>query len=331
MDARPDEVRISLMSTVFADNPCKLTGGNKLRQLAVGAARRLSGATVGRGRIQLAKFDMSVANLGAEFEGARLVHLSDPHCGPTASQERLRRHVEIINLLDADFVVITGDFVTIGHRGYAKRVAEILGRLRAKVAKVACLGNHDYGLWHPSGLGRSRGLPEALSRHLNGAGIHVLRNTSRTFFRGEAAIQFVGVEDYWTPMFDPREAFDLVDVDTPTIALAHNPDAAIEMAAWKPDWILSGHTHGQATPASRFWDIVYPTRFKQFVAGRYHVGNRTRLYVNSGLGTTVDFWRGFSPEVTLFTLVREDAPLGASQGGRDRPVKVRDTLAYRQR
>jgi predicted MPP superfamily phosphohydrolase len=257
---------------------------------------------------------MPLPGLAREFEGARLVHISDLHCSPIVAERHLRRCVEIINLLEPDFVAITGDFLTTGPRYWAARVAAVLRNLAPKVGTVACLGNHDYGVWHPCGLGRVRGLPEFLSERLAHAGLFVLRNGCRTFFRGDSAIQFVGLEDYWTPAFDAEAAFEYVDADSPTVALTHNPDAAPQVAAHGADWILAGHTHGKATPPGGFWDAVYPTRFRKFVAGEYALGPH-RLYVNRGVGSTLTYRRPHKAEITLFTLCPADrSPLAGRLG-----------------
>jgi len=242
-------------------------------------------------------------NLSHEFAGATIAHLTDLHCNPIASEDRIARCVEMVNALDVDFVVLTGDFITTGPRTYAKRAARVLKGMKARVAKLACLGNHDYNIWHPSGLGHCRRLADSLIDELAQADIDVLRNRSRLFFRGESVLQFVGVEDFWTPHFDPKTAMDMVDRDSPSIAMVHNPDGAPAMAACGAHWILSGHTHGQATPSTRFWDIVYPTRHKRFVAGEYALGRGRYVYVNRGVGNGVHIGRCSRPEITLFVLV----------------------------
>lgn len=245
---------------------------------------------------------MPLENLGWEFNSTRLVHLSDLHCGTLVGEKHLQRYVEIVNSLDADFVALTGDFITTGSRRHAKAVARVLRDLRVNKAVVACLGNHDYGLWHPKGWGGTAGVADFLSDELANAGVIVLRNTSRAFFAGESVLQFVGVEDYWSSNYDPRSAFELLDPDSPAITLAHNPDAAPQLAAMGADWILAGHTHGKVTPDTRFWNAVYPTRHKRFVGGRYAIEAGRHLYVNRGIGNTLRICRDHRPEITLFTL-----------------------------
>ncbi|MCY2928244.1 MAG: hypothetical protein NTV86_01875 [Planctomycetota bacterium] len=189
-------------------------------------------------------------------------------------------------------------------------------------------GNHDYGLWHPNGVGGRDGMADFLSDELGNAGVVVLRNASRAFFAGESVLQFVGVDDYWSRLYDPEAAFDLVDYDAPVIGLSHNPDGAPQLAALGAEWILSGHTHGNPTPDTRFWDIVYPTRHKQFVGGRYGLGRGRDLYVNRGIGNKRRAAREHRPEITLFTLQAVARPSTADIAGlvpasHDRRIRIR--------
>ena len=92
---------------------------------------------------------MPLGNLDLEFDGTRLVHLSDLHHGTLVREKHLHRYVEIVNSLEADFVAITGDFITTSARQHARAVAGVLPDLRVNKAVVACLGNHDYGRWPP--------------------------------------------------------------------------------------------------------------------------------------------------------------------------------------
>lgn len=252
--------------------------------------------------VRVEQLTMPLADLGWEFDGARLAHLSDLHCGTLVREKHLRRYVEMVNDMDVDFAVVTGDFITTGSRRHARDVARALSHLRVSTAVVACLGNHDYGLWHPKGLGGVNGMADFLSGELARAGVTVLRNNSRAFFRGESVLQFAGVEDYWSSLYDPQALFEMVDPDAPVITLTHNPDAAPELATQADGWILSGHTHGKPTPDSRFWDVVYPTQFKQFVGGQYNLGRSNRLYVNRGIGNAWRVRLEHRPEITLFTL-----------------------------
>lgn len=245
--------------------------------------------------------DMPLPNLGANLRGKTLAQISDLHCSPIVMERYLRQCVDLLNSLEVDFVAITGDFIT-GRWCYARRIARILRTLNPKIATLACLGNHDYGVFHPNGFGGIHGMSEYVAERLSHADIFIMLNESRTFRCGSAAIQFVGVEDYWASQFDPHLAFETVDRDLPTVALCHNPDAAISLARCGADWVLSGHTHGTARGETKLGDLVMPTNHKRFAAGQYDLGGGKRLYVNRGLGYARRISLNARPEITLFTL-----------------------------
>ena len=135
--------------------------------------------------------------------------------------------------------------------------------LEPRLATVASLGNHDFGVaW------RQMDVAERVGEVLRGAGITVLRNEVIDV-RG---LQIAGLGDYWTPDFGPprpigsllsappsepgapavREAADVlgrIERARATIVLCHNPDAADE-PIWGDleGWILAGpRTAGDAS------------------------------------------------------------------------------------
>ncbi len=263
----------------------------------------LGGLYVGRPRrewFRIEKMDMRLPHLGRDLDGTTLVHLSDLHLSPIVMERYLRNCVRMVNELQPDFVALTGDFVT-GPKHYVRRVAGILKDLHPRVATVACLGNHDYGLWHPGGLGHSRDLANYVYEQLSHADIFVMMNETRTFRQGSAAIQFVGLEDYWSDRFDPELAFEMARPDLPTVALLHNPDPAEAVARQGAQWILAGHKHGRELKNHRLADWIFPTRHKHYFAGRYRV-DEASLYVNRGIGYARRVNINARPEIALFTL-----------------------------
>jgi len=282
--------------------------------------RRASGSP-GPQDVPLSLLELPLTGLGAGWVGAKLVHLTDLHCGPAVPVSYLTGCVDRVNEMDPDFVVVTGDLITAGLRRYARVAAEVLSRLRPTVAAMVVLGNHDYGLWHPNGLGGVRGLAEYVTDALEDAGLVVLANESRDFFRNGSAVQFVGTEDLWSGRYDADRAFAHTRVAAPAIALTHNPDAAGGLARRGAQWILAGHTHGRRTPNTPLLNALFPTEMRHFVAGQYALGGGSHLYVNTGLSYS---WRrgaaGLS-EIALFTLRSLASGLPVAQDVR-RPVGV---------
>ncbi|HOD84717.1 MAG: putative metallophosphoesterase [Planctomycetes bacterium ADurb.Bin126] len=252
--------------------------------------------------LRIERRDMPLRGLSPEFEDARLAHVADLHCSPIVLESYLRQCVDTINAMGVDFVAVTGDFIT-GPKCYARRVARVLRHLAPKVATVACLGNHDYGIFHPKGLGSARDLHCYVSEQLAHADLFVMLNESRTFRRGGASLQFVGVEDLWSPHYDPDQAFGHVQADAPVIGLCHNPDAAHDLSHRGAQWILAGHTHGTCIRSTAIRKLALPASFHYF-AGHYDLGDGSNLYVNRGLGYGKRVNLNSRPEITVFTLKR---------------------------
>ncbi len=254
---------------------------------------------------------MPLAGLNGRLNGIRIAHISDLHCGPFVLDGYLANCMDMVNEMNPDFVCVTGDLIT-GAKPLARRVAKVLGRLRPRIATVACLGNHDYGLIHPRGAGEMRGLADCLERHLTDAGIYVLRNESAVFRIGNGErIQFVGLEDLWSRHWDPMAAFRRIARDLPTITLCHNPDASERVFARGAEWILAGHTHGKVVPNGRLTDLLWPMACKHLSAGAYTLGPGRHVYVNRGLAHSRRIGPQQRQEITLMNLC---------------PAKVRTTV-----
>jgi hypothetical protein len=223
------------------------------------------------------------------------------HCSNTVSEEYLRRCVQRINRLEADIVVITGDFVTHDMRGiYKKKIVDILSRLRSSMGIFACLGNHDYGVmtsWQP-GKKHSR---DYIENGLQDLGIEVLRNRSHRLNQQEQDIHLVGLGDMWARDFRPDKAFEGIEKDKTTLVLSHNPDTIEHLHSYNAQVVMCGHTHGGQVRMP-FWGPPFvPVKNKQYVSGMFTVGDKL-LYVNRGLGRLGRIRFNCRPEITVFTL-----------------------------
>jgi predicted MPP superfamily phosphohydrolase len=231
--------------------------------------------------------EVVVDRLPAALDGLRVVQLTDLHCGPFVSEQRVAGWVERANALRGDLVALTGDFIAWGG-GYVKAVARALGGLRAPRGVFACMGNHDY---FGSGAG------ERLVAALEAQGIEVLRNRSRALAGG---LTVAGVDDAWSRRFDLRRALD--GAGGFTLLLCHDPAAFPRIAAARVPFTLSGHTHaGQfAVPGVARWNLA--ALITRYSAGLYREAD-SALYVSSGLGTTGPPLRiGTRAEIAVLTL-----------------------------
>ncbi|MFP4106991.1 MAG: metallophosphoesterase [Phycisphaerae bacterium] len=246
--------------------------------------------------------DMPMHGLSAAWTGSTIAHISDLHCSPIVGTDYLLNCVEAVNQLRPDFVCITGDLIT-GHNGYARKIARVLRALRPRVATLAVLGNHDYGVMHPCGAGEIRGQADYLTDQMQRAGVHVLRNEAKVFTAEDgSSIQFVGTDDCWSSCWDPVRAFARATPHLPTVTLCHNPDGGKQLYELGAEWVLAGHTHGKVTADSAMADRLWPMTHKHLVCGEYHLGAHCHMYVNRGLAFARRSKRRDRPEISLLSL-----------------------------
>jgi len=192
-------------------------------------------------------------------EAFTVVQVSDLHLGVTVGLGRLKRLVEEVNSLEPDLIVFTGDTLDPGFRE-VRAAAELFSAMKARVGKLAVLGNHD--LYH--GV---EGCKELYSR----SGVRLLRDEMVEFPNG---LQVAGSDD-------PGESAVLFKLDKtkPSILLSHYPRVFDRAAERGVGLTLSGHTHGgQMFPFHIF--VRWANKYRY---GLYSRG-ASQLYVTSGAG-----------------------------------------------
>ncbi len=245
---------------------------------------------------RVAKVEVAFANLPTAFEGYRIAQFSDLHLGPTHRRTCAERSSRILDSLEADLVVFTGDLAD-GFPGKLRHDSEPLGNIRAKDGKLFVTGNHEY-YWDAKGW----------IRRMQELEYRVLTNEHLLVRRGDAALAIGGIPDFTarriplTPPPDIAKAFEGIPEGVPKVLLAHQPVEARNAASLGVGLVLSGHTHGgQFIPFNLLTGLAQP-----YLAGLYRIGD-TQLYVNRGTA----WWGppnrlGIPPEITLITLRRSD-------------------------
>jgi predicted MPP superfamily phosphohydrolase len=227
--------------------------------------------------------------LPPEFDGFRIVQLSDIHHSSFTSREQIERAVATANRLQPDIIALTGDYVS-KERGYAAPCAELLGNLRARRGVYAVLGNHDH--WTDAAL---------ITDLFRAEGITVLVNQGMRFEKNGSAFWLAGVDDTMVGLEDLPLALAGSSAAEFKLLLAHNPIILRRAARAGVDLVLSGHTHGGQVSLRAERNVTDRPR-RRILKGLAHDGE-TQIYVTRGLGTVVLPVRfGCPPEVSLLEL-----------------------------
>ena len=251
---------------------------------------------------QLVRIEIPLPRLPGVFDGFTIAQLSDFHYDDTFTTVPIRAAVAIVNRLQPDLVVLSGDFVTVpmfaedlqvqakNAAQTAEPCARLLAQLHSRLGSLAILGNHDV-----------ISDPAFVTEALQSRGIQVLCNSARVVEQGGARLWFCGLDSLSRK---PRIETALRDIprDEPVILLVHEPDFADEATAYPVDLQLSGHSHGGQIWLPGIGAPWLPAYARKYPRGRYTVG-RLPLYTNIGLGTIrLPVRLNCIPEVTLFTL-----------------------------
>lgn len=246
--------------------------------------------------VEFTRQDMPIQTLPPALEGHKLVQVSDLHIGNRVDPQYVIKTLERVNAENPDFVVYTGDFISLvdGKAPYAELQQIVDHMALGKYGTAAILGNHDYGKnW------RQPEIADTICSMLEKKGIRMLRN-ARISFHG---LQFIGIDDLWANNFFPEKVLTPAHLDMPTVVLSHNPDAC-DLPIWNgyKGWILSGHTHGGQCKPPFLPAPILPIKNKKYAQGLVRLKDGRILYVNRGLGHSIKVRFNVRPEVSIFTL-----------------------------
>ena len=269
------------------------------------ALTMLYGVTFGWRHLTVKQVELYFPTLPVEFDGYKIVHLSDLHIGThgqhTAFLEKL---VQRVNEQQADLIVFTGDLVNTS-ADEVKPFAHILSQLHAPDGVMSVLGNHDYCLY---GLKERPADPRDGAQQLIQDEHHInwdlLLNEHRFIQRDGAQIAIVGVENTGKPPFPEignlNAAVAGVADSVFTILLSHDP------SHWRMEVLpnthipltLSGHTHAAQVRIGK-WS---PSRWLYSEWGGLYTEGDQSLFVSQGAGGTIPFRLGARPEIVILPL-----------------------------
>jgi uncharacterized protein len=255
------------------------SGAAALGTLALGADATLLEPNHPR----LVRVEIPLRRLPAEFDGLKIVQLSDLHYDPYFSAGPIAAAVRMTNVLAPDLVVVTGDFVSLSALGARKLsvraahrsepCAQLLLALRARYGIWAVLGNHDAFSDGPY-----------IETTLRRVGIHVLSNEAIPLERDGQQIWLAGVGDVLAGEANLDDALRGIPSGGPVILLAHEPDFADKVARFPVDLQLSGHSHGGQVRFPFLGAVYLPELGRKYPWGLHRIEQLT-LYTNIGLGT----------------------------------------------
>ena len=250
--------------------------------------------------LQVTQTEIAPGALPEEFDGYKIVHLSDLH-----GHEYGQGNEELLKLVaeqKPDLIVVTGD--VIDQESQLDMIPALAKGLAASAPAYYVTDNHE---WY---LGTA--IVKELKILLFQCGLAPLSNQYDLVERGRARVVVAGVDDPngYADQETPEELFAVIGEEAPgllTVLLAHLNDRFGQYAAAGYDFVLSGHGHGGIVRLPFVGGLLGTNRqfFPDWTSGVYILGDST-LFVSRGLGNNTVPFQGFRlfnrPELAVVTL-----------------------------
>ncbi len=256
------------------------------------------------------KFEGDFTNLPADFDGYKIVQLSDLHRSKYGKDNA--KIVDAVKKINPDIVVMTGDMIEPDESG--ESFWELSRTLAASYEVYYIKGNHEL-----------RGTPKFelnLMKTLGEIGVKTLENEKAEIKKGSSVINIYGLtyglEFYGgsskkksnATYFSLEEMNKLLgskDNEGFNILLTHNPIYFETYAEWGADLTFCGHIHGGLIRLPFIGGILSPdvTLFPKYDGGIYELNSR-KMLVSRGLSAG-NFGLRFlnSPEIISITLKKK--------------------------
>ena len=242
---------------------------------------------------QIKKIPLSFENLPAALEGFTVAQVSDIHSGIYMTESNMREIFEIVNPLNAQAIMVTGDFVD-SSDSQIEPLYKAIEMLKAEYGIFGCLGNHDH-------FANAQKVSAAVEQR----GITMLNNSHVSIDIDGEKLGVIGIDDAGrgqSDFSDWSKALEGMNPDSFKIALTHRPDEWDRTRLHAIDLTLAGHTHG-----GQVGFRIGPLNLNPvYLVHKYPMGlfsqDNSHLYVNVGVGMVGVPIRLVKPEITLFTL-----------------------------
>lgn len=281
-----------------------------LSALGVAVALPIAYNVIDNNRVKLVLEEIAIENLPIEFDGFKILQISDLHCKSFGKEQR--RLLKKINSIDYDMIALTGDMGNYRFTDDIKEFIDLLDGIEDKENIFYVAGNNG-----PVAIDKENREVTEMGKFLQSKGCNILEKPYliKRYNKRLWVSKYLDKEVYYNYNLDIRNE----DIK---IAVCHYPrnEGFFEKVASKKiphyDLILAGHYHGgqfRIPFKGAFYvpditgDCLFPSKEK---VNGLTTWNGYNQYVSRGLGAggrvkALQFRLFNTPEINILTLRRK--------------------------
>lgn len=214
-----------------------------------------------------------------DMHGTKIIHFSDLHYGSSVNYNDVNKLVKKINQTKPDIVIFTGDLIDENYKlsnNEKKQIIKYLSNIDSVYGKYFINGEED-----------------------NENSIEILNNSN--FNNIENNDKLIYQKDSSTILLTQKKDKISCNCDNVNykIILLHNPNDINNVEKNLFDLALAGHTHNGQINIYKIKDFFVKSKYNK----PYQKINNTKLFINSGIGTSKIKARLFNhPTINLYRL-----------------------------
>lgn len=248
------------------------------------------------------EYSVTSNKIPANFDGVKIIHISDIHYGSTTLMKDIKRLVNRVNEIEPDLIVFTGDLIdeayTISDEDKSELIKQ-LSKLDNNLGKYAVYGEEDI-------------TNEDFNIIMKDSGFTLLDNSYDLIYnKGLTPIYLGGTSSSLSSTIDLDKTFLYYKKETKSvyepqykIILTHEGDNASDIISYDKDTdlILAGHSHNGQIVIPFYGGVYIPEGSKKYSAPHYNISG-TNIYISSGIGTSIFTYRFLNkPSINLYRL-----------------------------
>ena len=228
------------------------------------------------------------------YNGLKIVHISDLYYGNNVDDKELKRIVNRINLIKPDIVVFTGDLLYKDTK-VDNKLKKLLSKINTNIDKYYITGDKDYN-------------NDEITNLLNNSGFINLNDTYNLIYKDKTPILIAGISTSKNKdniLKKLKTTFDYLDRnDVFSILLMHEVNKIEKFDYDKFNLILAGHNLGGVVRIPLIGGIILPK--DNYLYGNPHYKKKnTDIYISNGLGNKDTNFRLFNKPSFNFYRIRK--------------------------